>query len=100
MVKCVKTRSGQIQMAKWVKGQSGNEAVQTLVTIMNDPAAAPSARTSAASAILDRGWGRPPAAVSEQESAGRSFIDLLEQAAALDRQADEENEEEESAYAC
>jgi hypothetical protein len=32
-------------------------AVQTLVEIMEDPKAAPSARTSAASAILDRGWG-------------------------------------------
>jgi uncharacterized protein DUF5681 len=62
------------------KGQSGNpggrpkvvaevrelarahtgEAVQTLVSIMTNPRAAPAARVSAANALLDRGYGKPP----------------------------------------
>ncbi len=67
-------------MAKFAKGVSGNptgrpkdlgdlreiarthtsEAVQVLVQIMADASAAPSARVGAASAVLDRGWGRAP----------------------------------------
>ena len=62
------------------KGQSGNpggrpkvvaeirelarehtgEAVETLVSIMTNPKAAPAARVSAANALLDRGYGKPP----------------------------------------
>ena len=62
------------------KGQSGNpggrpkvvaevkelarehtaEAIQTLVSIMSDPKSAPAARVSAANALLDRGYGKPP----------------------------------------
>jgi Family of unknown function (DUF5681) len=62
------------------KGQSGNpggrpkaiaeirelarehtgEAVETLMSIMTDPKAAPAARVSAANALLDRGYGKPP----------------------------------------
>jgi Family of unknown function (DUF5681) len=62
------------------KGQSGNpggrpkvvaevrelarahtgEAVQTLVSIMTNHKAAPAARVSAANALLDRGYGKPP----------------------------------------
>src|SRR3954452_23772884 len=62
------------------KGQSGNpggrpkviaeiqalarehttSAVETLVTIMNDQKAAPASRVSAANALLDRGYGKPP----------------------------------------
>jgi hypothetical protein len=107
-------------MPKWVKGESGNpggrpkgygdvrelarqhtsDAVQTLVTIMNDPVAAPSARTSAASAILDRGWGKP-SVVTERESSGSSFIEMLKQIEArrVDDEDDDEDEEEQ-AYAC
>jgi hypothetical protein len=36
------------------------EAVQTLVSIMTDRKAAPAARVSAANALLDRGYGKPP----------------------------------------
>jgi hypothetical protein len=62
------------------KGQSGNpggrpkaiaevkelarahtaEAIQTLVSIMTNPKSAPAARVSAANALLDRGYGKPP----------------------------------------
>ena len=61
------------------KGQSGNpggrpkvvaevkelarkhtgKAIETLVSIMANPKAAPAARVSAANALLDRGYGRP-----------------------------------------
>jgi Family of unknown function (DUF5681) len=62
------------------KGQSGNpggrpkvvaevkelarahtsEAIETLVSIMTNPKSAPAARVSAANALLDRGYGKPP----------------------------------------
>jgi hypothetical protein len=62
------------------KGQSGNpggrpavvaevkelarahtaEAIQTLVSIMTNPKSADAARVSAANALLDRGYGKPP----------------------------------------
>jgi hypothetical protein len=35
------------------------DAVETLAAIMNDEGAPSAARVSAASAILDRGWGKP-----------------------------------------
>jgi hypothetical protein len=34
-------------------------AIATLAGIMDDAGAAPAARASAATALLDRGWGRP-----------------------------------------
>ena len=62
------------------KGQSGNpggrpkviaevkelarehtcKAVETLMSIMTNPKSAPAARVSAANALLDRGYGKPP----------------------------------------
>ena len=36
------------------------EAIHTLVSIMSHPKAAPAARVSAANALLDRGYGKPP----------------------------------------
>jgi Family of unknown function (DUF5681) len=62
------------------KGQSGNpggrpkivaevrelaqehtgQAIETLVSIMTNPKSAPAARVSAANALLDRGYGKPP----------------------------------------
>jgi hypothetical protein len=35
------------------------QALATLEDVMNDPEAPPAARVSAATAILDRGWGKP-----------------------------------------
>ena len=66
-------------MAQWAKGESGNPggrpkglgeireiarahtdaAINVLVGVMGDDEASPSARVAAASALLDRGWGRP-----------------------------------------
>jgi len=63
----------------WAKGQSANpggrpkghgdlrelarqhapDALAVLVRVMNDPAASPGARVTAACALLDRGYGRP-----------------------------------------
>ncbi len=81
---------------KWAKEQSGNlrgrpkgdhgdiralarthtsDAIEVLVIIMMDPKAAPSARTSAASALLDRAFGRPEISVSA--SVGESYADVL-----------------------
>ena len=36
------------------------EAIETLVSIMTNEKAAPAARVSAANALLDRGYGKPP----------------------------------------
>ena len=38
-------------------------AIETLASIISDEWAPPSARIAAATAILDRGWGRPPQAL-------------------------------------
>src|SRR6476646_8654069 len=35
-------------------------AIETLVSIMSNPKAAPAARVSAANSLLDRGYGKPP----------------------------------------
>ena len=74
------------------KGQSGNpggrpkvvaevkelarahtgEAIQTLVSIMSNPKSAPAARVSAANALLDRGYGKPPQHISGE--GGPSYV--------------------------
>ena len=66
-------------MAKWKSGESGNrggrpkevgdlrilarertqEALNTLVSVMNDKSSPSSARVAAANSILDRGYGKP-----------------------------------------
>ena len=81
---------------QWKKGQSGNPggrpagygdlrelarthteaAVQTLVEIMNDPGAASSARATAATGLLDRGWGRPEQSISTSVIE-ESYADVL-----------------------
>jgi uncharacterized protein DUF5681 len=74
------------------KGQSGNpggrpkvvaevkelarahtgEAIETLVSIMSNPKAAPAARVSAANALLERGYGKPPHHISGE--GGPSYV--------------------------
>ena len=74
------------------KGQSGNlggrpkviaevkelarahtaEAIQTLVSIMTNPKSAPAARVSAANALLDRGYGKPPQHITGE--GGPSYV--------------------------
>ena len=85
-------------MAKFAKGQSGNpggrpsglgeireiarkhtdEAIQVLVMVMSDVKAAPAARVGAATALLDRGWGRPAQTIDANINAKESIDpDLL-----------------------
>ncbi len=80
----------------WKKGESGNPggrpagygdlrelarthtetAVATLVEIMHDKDAAPSARATAATGLLDRGWGRPEQSISTSVAV-ESYADVL-----------------------
>lgn len=87
-------------MAKWTKGESGNPggrpsglgeireiarqhtdaAIDTLVKVMENTEASPSARVAAASALLDRGWGRPEQSVkaSVNDNLGDALQAILE----------------------
>ena len=88
----------------FVKGQSGNpggrpaavledgrkvadvarghtiEAIDTLAMIMRDDKQAGAARVSAASAILDRAWGRPKQDLGIEMKSDEATASLLEQA--------------------
>jgi Family of unknown function (DUF5681) len=56
--------------------QHTTTAVETFVSIMTDPKAPPSARVSAANALLDRGYGKPSQHITGE---GRSdFIHFIE----------------------
>ena len=66
---------------------------------MSDPKAAPSARTSAASAILDRGWGRPEQAVATETKKEPRLVEMLKELQARPVE-DEEDGEEEQEPAC
>ena len=48
------------------------EAIETLVSIMSNPKAAPAARVSAANALLDRGYGKPPQHITGE--GGPSYV--------------------------
>lgn len=51
------------------------EALMCLAKIMRNGEAPPAARVSAAAAILDRGWGRPPQAITATGTDGpQEFI--------------------------
>ena len=49
-----------------------DKAIETLVSIMDNPKAAPVARVSAANALLDRGYGKPPQHISGE--GGPSYV--------------------------
>lgn len=87
----------------FVKGQSGNPsgrakitlpdgrslqelarqhteaAVNTLILVMADKEAPPAARIGAASAILDRGWGKPKQDIDAGENLVGMLSDLIAQ---------------------
>lgn len=85
-------------MAKFEKGESGNPggrpkglgdiremarphtgtAINKLVAVMNDDKASPSAQVAAASAILDRGWGRPAQTIDANINSQQSLSDALQ----------------------
>src|ERR1044072_5042431 len=44
------------------------DAIETLVSIMTNPKSAPAARVSAANALLDRGYGKPPQHVTGENA--------------------------------
>jgi hypothetical protein len=84
---------------KWVKGASANpggrpaklagvrqaaqqyteEAVSTLAEVMRDTGAPAAARTAAAVALLDRGWGRPATALDARVEVAHSASDTAAQ---------------------
>jgi hypothetical protein len=53
------------------------EAIHTLVSIMSHPKAASEARVSAANALLDRGYGKPPQHQHITGEDGPRFVALL-----------------------
>ena len=90
---CSEQRGNSMTIGKpFQKGRSGNpggrpkvvaevkelarahtgEAIETLVSIMNNPKTAPAARVSAANALLDRGFGKPPQHITGE--GGPSFV--------------------------
>ena len=53
-------------------------AINILVGIMRSKDATPAARVSAANAILDRGWGKPPQAIQNGDDGALELIHRIE----------------------
>lgn len=53
-------------------------AINALVGVMRSKNATHAARVSAANAILDRGWGRPPQALENGENGALELIHRIE----------------------
>lgn len=68
--------------------QHTEEAISTLVEIMQDKEAPPAARTAASTAILDRAWGRPVQEIATSHK--ESFVEALHRAAELRNQRQSE----------
>ena len=61
---------------KLLAKEASEEAIKTLTAVMGDKAAPPAARVGAATAILDRGYGKP----SQTIEANVTFLDKLSDA--------------------
>ena len=57
--------------------QHTDKAIEVLAGIMNDASAPPTARQSAAAALLDRGWGRPETTANVSDNAGSTWIEAM-----------------------
>ena len=88
-----------VSTTTWAKGQSGNPggrprileavrdiaresttlAIETLRTIAADTEAPHAARVSAATALLDRAWGKPLQGVAMMTVAAAIFWDIFQQ---------------------
>jgi hypothetical protein len=53
-------------------------AINVLVGVMRSKGATPAARVSAANAILDRGWGKPPQSLQNGEDGALELIHRIE----------------------
>jgi hypothetical protein len=53
-------------------------AILALAGVMRAKDATPAARVSAATALLDRGWGRPPQAIQNGENGALELIHRIE----------------------
>lgn len=53
------------------------EAVETLIGVARDETAPAAARVAAASAILDRGYGKPPVTIADEDGNAMSWASLL-----------------------
>ena len=67
-------------------------AINTLVGVMRSPTHA--ARVSAANAILDRGWGKPPQALENSEDGALELIHRIERVIVHPGDVDHEQEGE------
>ena len=67
-------RPGGLGRIREIAQQHTENAIETLVRILNSETASPSAQVAAASALLDRGYGRPEQSVK----ASLNQIDLGE----------------------
>jgi len=62
------------------------EAIEGLAAVLRDEKAPPSARVSAAIALLDRGWGRAPQNINIRGTIEQFVIDIIQ---SLDDRAEE-----------
>jgi Family of unknown function (DUF5681) len=56
--------------------ESSEDAIKTLRSVMMSAKSPPAARVTAASAILDRGYGKPPAFVTNAADQYRDVVEL------------------------
>jgi hypothetical protein len=72
--------------------QHTTDALNALVSIVNDGDANPGARVAAANTILDRGYGKAAASVEVKTSPGRDFADFLRSLDDLPNKANSEDD--------